>query len=153
MSQQGITEAQDITSEIAWLYLVTIQIPGAPALRIVNNNEPVTSNGETFEPYPFDVVLSADDGETVPAIRLLLMHIDGTIAHAMRDFTSSPAVDIQLVLSSTPDIVERSLSGAKIRSAVYDAMGVEMDLQTFNTLGSTFPGPMYHPHEFPGLFL
>jgi hypothetical protein len=152
-SAQAIAAAQATTTEFVWIFLVSIGTPGNPVLRLCNNSEPIVSRGETYQPFPFSVKLSTDDGETLPVMQLEFMHLSGEITEAIRGFEQAPDISIELVTNITPDIVERQLSYVKLVNVSYDAMTVSGTLNVINTLSVAFPAESYTPSRYPGLFV
>ena len=150
MSQAAITSAQDQASPVAWLYLVTVRA-GVDVLRFVNNTESVTSRGQTFTPFPFSLVLPADDGEKVPQVSLRLQNFDDAIMKIIRGSASGAIVDIELTTTIDTNVVELSLTGLVVREVSYDAIEVNCTLMVPQILSRSFGGT-YSPQRFPGLF-
>jgi hypothetical protein len=146
----GIAEAQKIASEAAWLALLTIDTPEG-ILRFVNNNEPLVSNGVTYEAFPFSIVLPGDDGDTLPKVQLQIQNFDERLVEAIRAQETPPAITCQLVTSLTPDEIEIEIENLILRSVTYDALMITGDLTVVNVLNQKFGG-YYTPVEFPGLF-
>ena len=145
----GIAEAQAVTSEAAWLALLTITTP-EETLYFVNNNEPIVSNGQTYQPFPFQIVLPGDDGNSLPKVQLRLQNFDERLVEAIRAQATPPQITCQLITSLTPDAVEIEIDNMILRSVTYDAMEIAGDLQVVNVLTRKFGG-YYSTTEFPGL--
>lgn len=146
----GLAEAFKVSSEAAWLALLTISTPES-TLRFVNNNEPVFSNGNTFDPFPFLIVLPGDNGETLPKVTLQIQNFDEQLVEAIRGQETPPQVTCQLVTSLTPDDVEIEIENMILRTVNYDALMITGELNVVNVLNQKFGG-YYTPIEFPGLF-
>ncbi len=70
-------EMYDVTTDAAFFVLLTItSADGSDVSRLVNNNEPVTSRGEVFEPYPFSIVMPIDDPDQQPQATLNIDNVD-----------------------------------------------------------------------------
>lgn len=150
----NVPAALESSSEVAWLCLLTITAadnPGVP-LRVVNNAAPVVSRGLTFEPYPFNVVLPADDSETLPQVSLEISNLDAEIIAFVRAQAKAPSIAIEVVTSAYPDVVEKSLTFLKLTTVSYDAMVVQGRLDVDDFLSQRFPAEGYVPPQFPGLF-
>lgn len=146
----GLAQAQAVVSEAAWLALLTITTPES-VLRFVNNNEPIVSNGQTFEPFPFSILLPGDDGETLPRVKLVIQNFDEQIVEAIRGQATPPQVTCEVITSLTPDLVEIAIENMILRTVNYDALEITGDLQIVNVLNRVYGG-YYTPVEFPGLF-
>lgn len=133
--------------------LLTINPPdGSDPLRVVNNNENVVSNGNTFYPYPFTIVLPADTGERQPQVQLQIGNVDQQITTLIREMIEPPTVMLELVVSSSPNTVERRIDFMRLRDVTYDAFTVQGVLQPINILTERFPNEEYLPSTFPDLF-
>lgn len=152
LSSQNTPHALESTSEVAWFVLLTITPVGNPVIRFVNNTEKVISRGQEFIPYPFDIVLPQDDGETLPRVTIRIDNLSGEILTAIRKQEQAPAVKLEVVTSAYPDIVEKSLDFLSLRSVSYDSLVVEGSLEVTNILNMKFPKSRYLAVEFPALF-
>ncbi len=152
MDPRNTREAQLTSSEVAWLYLLTIKTKGNPDLCLVNNNEQVISNGITYEPFPFSLNLPSDNGESQPKVTLTISNISDEIIKAIRAQATAPELKVQLVTSAFPDIVEKELDFLQLKNVNYDAMSVTAELQVTNILSLGFPAEKYDPIHYPALF-
>lgn len=152
MNPHNIAEIQRLSSPVAWLFLLTIKTPNNEPLRLVNNNEPFISRGMEFLPYPFDLTLPEDNAETLPVVTLQISNIASEIIEAIRGFSVAPQIDIELVSSAYPDIVEKRLDYLKLRDVTYDSIMITGQLETINVLSSRFPDGDYQPVSYPSLF-
>lgn len=153
VSPQNIAATQASATDVAWLFL--LRISGSPTqtpLYVVNNNEPIVSRGNVYQPFPFTVVLPPDDSEALPRVKLSLQNVDNSIIVFIREQLEPPDIAIELVTSAYPDIVEKSLTFLKLSSVTYDALVVEGSLDVDNFLSQRFPSEAYLPPQFPGLF-
>lgn len=139
-------------TEVAWLFLLTITMPGLTPLRVCNNNEPFVSRGQTFEPFPFRVTLPSDDTDSLPKVKLEIANVSGEIIQFIRTSRDAPTIVVELVTSAYPDTVEKQLSFLKLTSVTYDAMTVEGSLDMDNFLSQKFPSEGYTPVPFPAIY-
>jgi hypothetical protein len=150
MSTQGRIEANAVSSDAAWLVLLTFTLPGEPPLRVVNNTEQIVSRGDTFEPTAFEITLPTDDGEQLPKVQLEIVNVDGSIMEWVRGFHVAPNLKLEIVLSTQPDVVERSIDFLKLNNIDYDALTISGTLVVENAMTAGF-GSIYSPFEFPAL--
>jgi hypothetical protein len=137
----------------AWFFLLTIKpAGGGPDIHLVNNNEPVTSNGVVYQPYPFSLTLPLDTGDKIPSITLTIDNVDQMITDAIRELELAPTIRIQLVTSSFPDLVEKDLDFLKLRAVTYDAMQIQGTLEVASVWARRFPGDAVDPVQYPGLY-
>jgi hypothetical protein len=151
MSTQGTIAANSINSDAAWLCLLTFTLPGEQSLRVVNNTEQIVSRGDTFEPTAFEITLPTDDGELLPKVQLEISNVSGEIMSWIRGFHVAPNLKLEIVLSTQPDTVERSIDFLKLTSVDYDSLTISGTLLVENVLSAGY-GSVYSPFEFPGLF-
>lgn len=152
VSQANIVHIQETTSNIAWLYLLTITAGDNPPLRLVNNLEPIWSRGLEYLPYPFKIRLPQDVEGQLPNVTLEIDNIAGEIIEAIREFAEPPEIKVELISTAYPDVPEKVLDYLKLRSVTYDSMTVTGTMDVNNILTRRFPGSTYSPAEFPGLF-
>lgn len=151
LSPSGNVAANAISSDVAWLTLLTFSIPGEDPLRVVNNTENVISRGKTFLPCGFEIILPADDGEAVPLVKLTIPNADRSITEWIRGFEIAPNLMMEIVLSNRPDVVERSIDWMRLVDVTYDALQITGTLAVENVLSAGFPCENYSPTHFPGL--
>jgi hypothetical protein len=152
ISQTATFSSHDQQTEEVWLILLTIEHPDIdPPIRVVNNNENVTSRGDEFIAFPFDIDLPGDDPDQMPKARLRIDNIDRQVVVALRSIDSPPAVTIEVILASDPDTVEIAFEGLTLRNAMYDAQTVTADL-AFEAILAEPIAVTITPQRFPGLF-
>lgn len=137
-------------SDNAFLFLLTFNGPGG-ILRVVNNLEDVTSRGVKFEAYPFSLNLAQDDGEKQPEIQITIDNVDRRIVESLRGGTKPIDCKLELIVSSAPDVVEKTIDFLKLVNVTYDAMSVTGTLASDTILEQRFPYDHYTGSEFPDL--
>lgn len=121
-------------------------------IRVVRNTENVTSRGHDYIALPFDITLPTDDGETLPVANLQIDNIERTIVSTIRSIDTPPEVTIEIVLASSPDIVEMGLYDMTLQSASYDAFTVEGSLVIEDIMNQQFPPGVIDSEQYNGLF-
>lgn len=134
-----------------WLVLLTISNPGMTTIRVVSNNEDITSRGNTYLAFPFEIELPGQDPDSPSSARLRIDNVDKRIVEAVRSITTPPNVTIEVVLASQPDTVEIAYTDLTLRSVEYDADSVRGEL-TFESIFSEPVTLTITPNRFPGLF-
>jgi len=136
-------------------FLILLEIDhddlGSP-IRVVNNYSNVTSNGDTYTGYPFEIALLEDTGENIPEISLVIDNVDRQIVDAIRTCTGPPTIALSVILADSPNTVEYGPVDLTVRSAQYDAMTVTATISPDNILNEPYPGDLYSPQNFPALF-
>lgn len=123
-------------------------------LRLVNDLQNLTSNGNVYTAFPFQVTLPEDNDTALPKVRLVLDNVDRSIVQAIRSIppSSPPTVQIDFVLASQPNTIELSFPGMTLRQVSYDALTVEGDLQLDEDDLEPFPADSFTPQYFPAIF-
>lgn len=153
LSAQANTAANKASSPIVWLTLLTFTIPGRTPLRVVNNTEDIVSRGNTFLSCGFEIILPNDDGDSMPNVKLTIPNADLLIIDWIRGFPIAPTLMMEIVLSSQPDIVERSIDWMRLANVTYDALQITGTLSVENVLSAGFPCEKYSPVRFPALIV
>ncbi len=140
------------TSEV-FLELLTIDHPDLAApIRVVNDEIDLTSNGEVFTAFPFELTLPNDEEGRVPRARLRIDNVDRRIVQAIREVSSAPTVQIEVARASAPDVVEVPFPVLQMAKVRYDAFVVESDLILPGLENEPYPAAKFTPKDYPGLF-
>ena len=112
----------------------------------------VTSNGLNYTYLPLEIVLPNDDANTAPKCQLTIHDVTRYLIPSIRTLTGPPEVALQLVLYSTPNVVEISYTGFKLTNISYNANTITGDLTIPSLEIEPFPAHSFTPAYFPGLF-
>lgn len=140
-----------ITSDQVLVTLLTFSGTGFTTFRVCDNDTDITSNGNTFTAFPFEIVLPGDR-EDAPNATLRIANVSKEIGQAIDAATGQIAVKIEAVLASDPDTVEKSFDGLELRVTRRDALVVEGELQSAQFASEPYPKVRATPGRFPGLF-
>ena len=58
----------------------------------------------------------------------------------------------EIVIAATPDVVEMTLGDLLMREVTWDQSVIEAQLVSDDPLNQAFPGHIYEPRTFPGMF-
>ena len=136
--------------DVAFWFLLTIRAAG-DTIRVVNNYEDITSRGNTFIAYPFNLALPSDTGEAMPELMLTIDNVDQRLVKAIRELLTPPDITFEMVLSSAPNTVERTIDFLRADLITYDAMSIQMRLRPNSIMGRNFPVSKYTPGRYPDL--
>ena len=141
-------------SEAVWLVLLHVDHPTLTLpFRLVANTEDITSNGEGFAAYPFEITLAPDDGTKLPEVQLTIDNVDRTLVEIIRTLQTPPAIKIQVVLAQQPNTVEIEISNMVLREVSYNAYSITGTLYADDILNARFPeGTMSKASGYFGLF-
>lgn len=139
------------TGEV-WLVLCTITHPSLPTpLRFVNDMQSLTSRGNLYQAFPFEVEFPEEDVDSAGEARIVLDNIDQSIVKAIRAMSGAPEITLEVVLASNPDQVEAQFPGMALRDARYDVARVTGTLR-FEDITTEPISVEMTPQRFPGLF-
>lgn len=139
-------------SDEAFLVLLTLSHPTLKEpFRFVRNRVRITSRGNLFLASHFEIELPGD-GDEVPKATLTVANVDRRIGQTLQALVTPPTCLIELVLSSTPDEVERSWGQMSLTEATWDAFTVQGTLSRITYWDEPWPFIRVTPARFPGLF-
>jgi len=123
----------------------------AAPIRVVNNREDVTSRGDVFVAFPFEIALPDDLGDAPPRARLRIDNVSREIGEAIRTITTAAAVTIEVVRQDALDTVEMQFPAMKLVNVQYDVLTVTGDLEFEDLTKEPYPTHIFSPAEYPGL--
>lgn len=143
------------TTDEAFLVLLAISHSSFATQRVVNNTVAITSNGQTFLPFPFSMVAPPDTDEFQPRIRVAVMDAIGEFVIDMRSIAGSrerALCTVSIIAASAPDTILAEWEEFEIVSIEYNADVLRVDLAVENFLAEPYPGDTMDPARFPGIF-
>lgn len=140
-----------LTTDEVGVELLTISGAGFTTLRVCNNNENIISNGQTFIAYPFRLTLPSD-GENAPVARVQIANVSREIGQAIDAATDNVTFQIDLILASNPDLLEKSFGGLDLRTVSRTPLIVEGEIQSASFASEPCPHIRVTPGRFPGMF-
>jgi hypothetical protein len=142
----------EVTNE-AFLLLVTFfYAPTSEIFRVVLNTEEITSQGAQFTPTFFEFSLPETSDRAPQGCNVSMDNVDRRMVDLLRRITEPLKVRIQLVLASQPDIIEMQLDDLVLREVSWDAQRIEGTLVSEDPMSQAFPGHLYEPRTFQGIF-
>jgi hypothetical protein len=142
------------TAEV-FVVLLDLEHPNfAGTIRVCSNDIPVSSRGNLYVPFPFDVILPDESDDAVPRVTLRIDNVDRRIVSELRSVVTNVPVTVRMtvVLASSPDTIEVGPMEFSLRDVEYTATTVEGTLLYEDVLNESFPADSFTPSRFPGLF-
>lgn len=145
--------AQD-TAEV-FIPCLTIAHPDLDApILLAYNTEPVVRTAGTFLPYPFQINLPPQSDEETATVQLTVDNTDLAVNEKLRTLQGRPEVTLEVVLASSPNVVEAGPFPMQLQGIVADAGSIQGTLgQEDDIFSQQVPGVLYLPTNSPGLFL
>lgn len=121
-------------------------------IRVTSNGEDVTSEGQLYLRFPFDITLPPESDDAPPQVQLRIDAVDQRIVTSIRELQGAPTVQIALALASSPDVLETRPYAFTLREAEYDAGEITGTLMYEPVLDEPYPGWQFSPSTTPGVF-
>ena len=131
-----------------------IRLSSDPTVRL--SDDPLSygtiSRDETYLFLPFEVTLGDDRDDVPTRVELRLDNADRALVGLLREVSSPPVIEVEMVLSGSPDLVEVSLPALRLADVRYDAAGISAELVVDGLQGEPYPAARFDRSRFPGLF-
>lgn len=155
LSPQLLAQLYAQESSDPFLTLITLSHPSFPQdLRLVNNQENIVSNGNTFQAFPVRIQLPVDDGETVKEVLIEFDNVSLELIDEIRSVSSSERIGVKLemILASLPNDIQISLEDLYILNITYNATIIQARIGLDDFLSTELTSEVYSPSNFPGIF-
>jgi hypothetical protein len=140
ISAAGVTELAAQDCGTAWIVLLTMTHPELPStLRFSSDAVDTHSNGQTFQHFPFDLVLPDDVEGRTPQAQMRIDNTSQELVAMLRSLTTPPSLTIQIVRSADPNVIEREWSGLEWRSSTVDPAFITGTLTVEDMATEEFP--------------
>lgn len=155
MALSSTFKTEALKSETGEVFLVLLTIDHddlSTPIRVVNNTVDITSGGDLYVAFPFDIQLP-DNLEDSPArARLKIDNVSREIAQAIRTITTAATVVIEVIRAADPDTIEVTFAPFSLVNVTWNMFSVSGDLEIENMATEPFPAQTFTPGFFPGLF-
>jgi hypothetical protein len=140
------------TEEVYLILLTIAHADLASSIRVVDNNEDITSNGNLFTAFPFQADLP-DSREDAPArAKLVIDNTSQEIAQAIRTITSAASITIEVIRAADPDTIEKTWSTFTLRNVEWGSDTVQGDLILEDVENEPYPFAEFNPAQFQGMY-
>jgi hypothetical protein len=118
------------------------------------NTEALARAAGSYMPYAFQIDLPGQHEDSLPQVKVTVDNVDLQVNDAIRTLVGPPTVTMDVVLASSPDVVEIGPFEYSLQSATANAdtiqgvLGFEDDI-----FSQQVPGQSYQPSNSAGLFL
>ncbi len=121
-------------------------------IRVTHNTVNISSRGDDFIAFPFDLALPTNDSDSPPRAQLVIDNVSREIGQVLRQITSTASVLIEVVQLLDPDVLEFSFPELNLINIRLDVAKVTGDLVSEDLQVTSYPTHTFSPAEFPGLF-
>lgn len=150
-----VTAANAQETDLLLLALVTITHSKITTMRLVNNTQDVTSNGNTFTAYPFEVTIPADVEGQPPKLDVRAFNAGLEVVTPARTVAGDrerAKVTLQIASYADPDTIYEEWTDYDAVQAAYDLNMIAVSASIESWLTEEYPGPSMTPADFPGMF-
>lgn len=142
------------TSE-AFLVLLEISHSLFTTQRVVNNTEDITSNGNVYTRFPFQMIAPPDSDEFRPRIQVVAFDAVGELVTDMRTIAGGrerASCTVTIIAASDPDTALAQWADFEVVGVEYNAEALRFELVVESFLSEPYPADTMNPANFPGLF-
>lgn len=132
--------------------LITIEVPDAPPIFLTSNTETVTSRGRDYISYPFALELPSDEQGQISQARMSIDNVSRALIDEIRGLTNPLRLTIEVVLATSPDVVEYVANDYVLRDVTYDELSITGTLTSEDFLNEPYPKDLISAALFPGVF-
>jgi hypothetical protein len=101
---------------------------------------------------PFQLVLPESSDDAPPSAKLVLTNVERELVPLIRSYHAPATVLIELILASSPNVVELSIADLQIVQCTYDVQEMQFSLGYPSLSTEPIPALSFTPNFFPGLF-
>jgi len=149
------TVVNNINIDEVFLWLITFtDYQNNDELYAVNNLEDITSNGQLFTAFPFQLTLPPDDGQKPQSLTLDFPNVGRELMQLVREYEAGkpPKVKLDLVLASDPNVIEKTIDFMEVGAVEYNVLDIKFTLISSSIFARKTCIGTYNQAEFPGLF-
>ena len=144
-----------LATETSKVFLVLLELShpdlGAP-VRLVNNTEDITSNGQVYTAFPFYARMPDDRDDREPVAELVVANATRELIDTVRTLQQALQARLSVILADTPSVIEWGPIDMEVKTVSYDANAVTFTLGMQAFAEEPFPYPAFTPPKFPGMF-
>lgn len=144
-----------LAQETGEVYLVILEVDhpsfGDP-LRFVNNDADITSGGDVYSAFPFEIRLPDDREDKEPTASLKITNVSRELIDEIRSIAEPPSMVVSVILESSPNTIEWGPLDLEARGVTYDADNIVFNLAYSAFTREPFPYQTFDSVKFPGLF-
>lgn len=101
---------------------------------------------------PFQLTLPGESDDSTPRAAISIDNVSRELTSVIRNLDSPPTVGMELVMASSPDVVEAAWPDFDVSPIDMDELSISGTLTLDLLIGEPFPGGTMTPGYFPALF-
>lgn len=153
LSGTGLASALANETAEEWIALLTISHASFATHRLARRKTSITSNGQSFSPSFFDLVLPSQIPNELPRWQITIDIVDQVLLGSLRSVDTPPNIQIDIIRASSPNTIDMTTgSDYKLRGVRYTGTTLTAEISMEDLIGEGFPGGRILPSNFPGGF-
>lgn len=153
LSERGLRssyaeETGDVFLALLEIHEDTLQDP----ILVVNNTVSIMHGGDKYHPFPFELTLPANDGETLPAMQLTISNVSLKLIGLIRGMNAPATAKLTIVIAETPDVIEMQVQRMTVRRISADIQVIVFDILNDDFLSARWPADDYGQADYRGLY-
>lgn len=152
---QAQLHKQNITEVILPIIEITHSSFDSP-VRLVRNTENITSDGEEFVAYAFDIKLPDDKSDQPTEATIAIDNVNKLIGRTIQGLAENPndkaLVSCWLIIASDPDVRQLMFSELTVQDFEIDEFTVAVSLSNDPLSDELVPADQFNLANAPGLF-
>lgn len=153
-------EKNKLNSDSVWLVLLEITIPSVTeVIRIVNNNEDITWNGQTWQRFPFDIdTISENSNGEISQFTIKVSNVNNIIGNYVRQYEvylkTNPNAPIlaNLIVINTKDLANTTpvyQARLTLETSSLNFFEAVFTIGSYNTYNKLMPTKRMFSKDFP----
>jgi hypothetical protein len=131
--------------------LLTLEHASWSTVRLTNHTTAITSNGNTFQSFPFQATLP-EESDREKSAKLTVDNADRRLVSELRTIQTPAQATLQVVLLSDPDTIELEVGPLRVEKANIGLTQIELPLGAEPVAYQSFPKGRFTPEQFQALF-
>lgn len=141
--------------ETGEIWLPMLQLTNAAwtgSEHLVSNIEPITHQGQVYEPFAFDVSAPSENENGDSSMAFVAENVSQTIMQRLRSASGPVDAVVFFVMASDPDTIQAGPFSAQIRAVTYDGQKVSGTMRAYPVMDEPWQNTLVTAADFPGLF-
>lgn len=153
ISDNAVQAATASETAAVFLTLLTIYVDGNVFLRLVDDRQNLTSNGNVYTACAFRAVLPNQSSDGAKSCKLAIDNTDVAVYKVIKEAIGHTITcDVAVVLSDTPDVYEQGPLTFVLRNITADKNTISGDLYDLYIQDRKATIFTYSPEDFPGMY-
>lgn len=153
ISENAVKAATASETSAVFLTLLTIYVDSEVYIRLVDDRQNITSNGNEYTACAFKAILPDQTSEGAKTCKLQIDNTDVAIYKVIKQAIGHKITcDVAVILSDTPNVYEQGPLTFVLRNITADKNTISGDLYDLYIQDRKATIFTYSPEDFPGMY-